>query len=60
MLETYPQFDTLDQADDHVQFNCRHPVLCVVDGKLWDVRGGGYAVPANADDVAAWEAHKAT
>jgi hypothetical protein len=58
MLNSYPVFDTLDEADDHVQFNCKGPVLCVVNGELWDVRGGGYAFPADADDVAAWRLHK--
>jgi hypothetical protein len=55
-MNTYPKFDTLDEADDHVQFACRGPVLCVVAGELWDVRGGGYAVPADENDVAAWKA----
>lgn len=55
MLNTYPQFNTLDEANDHVQFNCRGPCLCVVDGQLWDVHGGGYVVPADDGDVTAWK-----
>jgi hypothetical protein len=59
MLKTYPTFDSLDDADDHVQFNCQGPVLCVVNGELWDVRGGGYAVKAEPSDVLAWKEQKA-
>jgi len=55
MLNTYPQFNSLDDADDHVQFICKGPCLCVVHGALWDVRGGGFATPADESDVTAWK-----
>ncbi len=55
-MDTYPRFDSLEDADDHVQFNCRGPVLCVVDDQLWKVHGGGFSERATDVEVAKWRA----